>query len=113
MAGTPGRLWICWRISRNASLDRAPRFAFGCLVRIGGFTGFVDYLASKPWGFDPSRAYQMIDSKRISTIVEVANEAQARELAPLLRTASPGGGGSFDTPLCVAGVPEGFGTHLP
>ena len=54
------------------------------------FEGFVEYLEARPWGLSPSRAYQMIDSASVSTIVETPNEAQARELAPLMRKATPG-----------------------
>lgn len=59
------------------------------LYRESGYDGFVDYLESKSWGLHPSRAYQLIDSASVSTTVEIANEAQARELAPLLKKSTP------------------------
>lgn len=44
---------------------------------------FDAYCRSR-WKLSPSRAYQFIDAAHVSTVVDVANEAQARELAPLL-----------------------------
>lgn len=36
------------------------------------------------WGMSRQRAHQFIDAAAVSTVVDVPNEAQARELAPLL-----------------------------
>jgi hypothetical protein len=43
---------------------------------------FAAYLVER-WEISESRGYQLIDSYSVSTIVEVENEAQARELAGL------------------------------
>jgi hypothetical protein len=48
------------------------------------FPMFEDYCRER-WGVSRTRAYQLIDAARVSTIVDVPNEAQARELAPLLK----------------------------
>lgn len=44
---------------------------------------FEDYCRQR-WGLGRSRAYQLIDAAAVSTIVDIPNEAQARELVPLL-----------------------------
>lgn len=60
------------------------------LYREVGFDGFVAYLESKPWGIDVRRAYKQIDASAVvSYLPNLANEAQAVELAPLLRKATP------------------------
>ncbi len=59
------------------------------LYRQAGFDGFVEYLESKPWGIGANAAYKQIDAARVYTIVQTPNEAQARELAPLTRKATP------------------------
>jgi len=43
---------------------------------------FEDYCRVR-WALSRSRAYQFIDAAEVSTVVDVANEAQARELAGL------------------------------
>ncbi len=61
------------------------------LYRQAGFDGFVDYLDSKPWGIQERRAYQMIEASSVCKILQTpAVESQARELAPLMRRATPG-----------------------
>lgn len=47
------------------------------------YANFETYCQDR-WNLSPSRAYQLIDAAYVSTLVEVGNEAQARELAPLL-----------------------------
>lgn len=47
-----------------------------------GFASFEDYCRQR-WGMSRPRAYQLIDAASVSTVVDTANEAQARELAPL------------------------------
>lgn len=43
---------------------------------------FEDYCREK-WGWSRPRAYQLIDAASLSTIVDIQNEAQAREFTPL------------------------------
>lgn len=43
---------------------------------------FEDYCRER-WGFSRQRGHQLIEAAEVSTVVDVANEAQARELAPL------------------------------
>ena len=59
------------------------------LYRDLGFDGFVAYLESKPWGISRTRSYELIDAAAVSAVAEIPNEAQARELAPLLKRATP------------------------
>lgn len=55
------------------------------------FSNFEDYCRER-WGFSRQRALQLIDASEVATTIVVnglpapANEAQARELAPLLST---------------------------
>jgi hypothetical protein len=65
------------------------RIRDGELYREDGFGGFVEYLNSKSWGLSRTRSYELIDSASVSAIAEIGNEAQARELAPLLKKATP------------------------
>jgi hypothetical protein len=46
---------------------------------------FPAYVRAK-WGFSGRRARQLMSAAKIGTIVPVANEAQARELAPLRKS---------------------------
>lgn len=63
--------------------------------RLYRFThGTFEEYAKKRWGLSQSRSYQLMDAAAVagaigSTTVEVANEAQARELAPVLREHGP------------------------
>lgn len=43
---------------------------------------FEDYCRER-WSLSLSRSYQLIDAAQVSTVVEITNERQARELAPL------------------------------
>jgi hypothetical protein len=62
------------------------------LYREAGFGGFVEYLESKPWGIGQAHAYRMIGASEVATVIHLdkpLNEGQARELAPLMRQATP------------------------
>lgn len=62
------------------------------LYRQAGFDGFVAYLESKPWGISQGHARRMIDAAPVVEAVAPIGaipEGQARELAPLLRRATP------------------------
>lgn len=60
------------------------------LYHQAGFATFRDYLESKPWGIGENAAYKQIQAARIAEIcTDVQSEAHARELAPLLRKATP------------------------
>lgn len=76
------------------------------LYRQGGFDGFVEYLKSKPWGFDQRRAYYLIDAQRVCTMVQTTNERQARELVPLVKKAAP----QVVRDLYAEAIEEGGGT---
>lgn len=45
-------------------------------------TTFEDYCRAR-WGWSRPRAYQLIEAAAMSTVVDIQNERQARELAPL------------------------------
>ncbi len=58
--------------------------------REAGFDGFVEYLESKPWGIGANAAYKQIQAAEVAAIcTTVQTESQARELAPLMRKATP------------------------
>lgn len=59
------------------------------LYREAEFTGFVEYLESKPWGISERHAYRQIDAAKVAELTHGTNERQARELAPLLRKSTP------------------------
>jgi len=64
----------------------------GELYREAGFDDFTEYLNSKSWGFDRSRAYRQIDAAIVHALVSPIgeiNEGQARELAVLLKKSTP------------------------
>ena len=42
-----------------------------------------DKYMDEVWKMDRTRAYQLMDAAQMSTIVDIPNESQARELAPL------------------------------
>ncbi|KKM45460.1 hypothetical protein LCGC14_1560810 [marine sediment metagenome] len=46
------------------------------------YSTFDDYCRER-WGWSRQRGYQLMDAAKMSTIVDIENEAQARELAPL------------------------------
>jgi hypothetical protein len=48
------------------------------------FDSFEEYTQNR-WGISRQRAHQLVDAAAVSTVVDVANERQARELAPVLR----------------------------
>lgn len=47
-----------------------------------GWLTFEEYCRNR-WGWDRSRAYQIIDAAKMSTVVDIETERQARELMPL------------------------------
>ena len=60
------------------------------LYREAGFDGFADYLEAKPWGIGANAAYKQIQAAEVAAIcTTVQTESQARELAPLMRKATP------------------------
>lgn len=66
----------------------------GELYRESGFDGWMEYLDSKPWGIAESHARNQIDAAKVAAAIgtngaNLLNERQARELAPLVRQATP------------------------
>lgn len=57
------------------------------LYRFGHGT-FEDYCKAR-WGISRSRSYQLMDAAAVSTVVDTDSEAQARELAPVMRSEGP------------------------
>ncbi len=47
--------------------------------------GTFEAYCRERWGWSRQRSHQLIEASRVSTVVDIGNERQARELAPLLR----------------------------
>lgn len=98
----------CSEASRLATLERLVEHGLGAFVEVGvalleirdqrfyriDYGTFDEYLAGR-WSLSRSRGYQLLDAARVARVVSTtvdlgppANEAQARELVPLLGDAS-------------------------